>query len=440
MKKRYLILCLLLWLQSSACTTVDAPNSPSARLEGKLLSDWIALHLKLIRNTKGLGQGQINRQFTYSSVALYEAIAPADSRYRTLKNQLQDLVNLPAATLGKKACWEASGNASIAAVLRSFYAANPVNVSRIDSLENYYLNGFAKRGFTEDQIKSATDFGASIAAAILEWAKNDGASKTYPPYEIPKGEGLWEPTPPGFSAPAGPYTSQNRTCVKGSGSNTLPAPPESFASNPTSDFYKMVEKVYDASQVLTDEQKAMAIFWDDFPDGRYYGAAGHWASILKQVLDAEKLSLIEGSEAYARMHISLMDAFHGCWKAKYTYNLLRPVTYVQKYMNHPEWQPLIITPAHPEYPAAHASVSMAAAMALTYTLGSNIKFTDHSYDDLGFRPRTFKNFEAAGREAGLSRFYGGIHYQPSIEAGYILGAKTAENIKNQIHFSGGPPK
>jgi hypothetical protein len=435
MKKTYLILCMLVLLQLSAFAHKPAPMSPPAKLEGKLLSDWIALHLKLIRNTKGLSQGQINRQFTYSAVALYEAVAPADSRYRSLKNQLQDLVNLPAATLGKKACWEASGNAAVAAVLRNFYASNPAHVSRIDSLENYYLHGFVKGGFTKDQVKSGADFGASIASAILEWAKNDGAAKTYPAYEIPKGEGLWEPTPPGFSAPAAPYASQNRTCVKNSGANTLPPPPLSFTSNPASDFYKMVEKVYEASQVLTDDQKGMALFWDDFPDGRYYGAAGHWASILRQVLDTEKLSLIEGSEAYARMHISILDAFNGCWKAKYTYNLLRPVTYVHKYMNHPEWQPLIITPAHPEYPAAHASVSMAAAMALTYTLGDNIKFTDHSYDDLGFRPRSFKNFEAAGKEAGLSRFYGGIHYQPSIEAGYILGAKTAENIRNQIRFS-----
>jgi hypothetical protein len=78
---------------------------------------------------------------------------------------------------------------------------------------------------------------------------------------------------------------------------------------------------------------------------------------------------------------------------------------------------------------------MAAAMALTYSLGNNIKFTDHSYDDLGFQPRSFKNFEDAGKEAGLSRLYGGIHYRPSIEAGYVLGAKTAENVKNHIHFT-----
>ncbi|MBL0741370.1 vanadium-dependent haloperoxidase [Chryseolinea lacunae] len=433
MKKRYLIVFLLL-LQWTVITT-ESLALPPAKPDGKLLSDWIALHLKLIRKTKGLSQGQLNRQFAYSSVAFYEAVAAGDGRYVSLKNQLQDLENIPAAPTEKKTCRVASGNAAIASTLRNFYADNPSSTNRIDSLENYYLSVFAKDGFTKDQIKTGADFGVSIATAVLEWAKRDGAAKTYPPYEVPKGDGLWEPTPPGFTAPAAPYASQNRTCIKNSGSNTLPVPPISFAATPASDFYNMVQEVYQASLALTEDQKSMALFWDDFPDGRYYGASGHWASILRQIIDSEKLSLVKASEAYAQMTTTLLDAFNACWKAKYTYNVLRPITYVHRYMNHPEWQSLITTPAHPEYPAAHASVSMAAAKALTYTLGSNIKFTDHSYDDLGFRPRSFRNFEEAGKEAGLSRFYGGIHYRPSIEAGYLLGAKTAENIKSQIHFT-----
>jgi hypothetical protein len=196
----------------------------------------------------------------------------------------------------------------------------------------------------------------------------------------------------------------------------------------------MVNDVYVASQNLTDAQKAMALFWDDFPDGRYFGAAGHWASIFRQVAIAQKLPLVEAAAANAVMNITLMDAFNACWKAKYTYNLLRPVTYVQKHMGHADWKPLIVTPSHPEYPAAHASLSMAAADALTYVLGNNIAFTDHSYDDLGFTARSFKNFKEAGKEAGLSRFYGGIHYKPSIDAGYLLGTKTADNIKNQLRI------
>jgi hypothetical protein len=434
MKKRYLILCLLLLLPSFAFKSNNGSTTAIPKTEETLLSDWIALQLKLVRTTKGLSQGMLFRYFGYSSVAFYESIVASDKSYQSLASQLQGLERLPEFKGDKKTCWTASGNAAMAAMLRTFYEANPAGVRAIDSLENRYAEIIKKDGYTSANIDAAVAYGKSVAAAILEWSKNDGASTKYPAYEIPKGDGLWEPTPPAFSAPAAPYAYRNRTCLKNSTENTLPKKPLEFSADANSKFYSMVNDVYIASQNLTEAQKAMALFWDDFPDGRYYGAAGHWASIFRQVATSQKLSLTDGAAAYVVMNIALMDAFNACWKAKYTYNLLRPVTYVQKHMGHQDWTPLIITPSHPEYPAAHASLSMAAATALTHVLGNNIAFTDHSYDDLGFTARSFNNFEEAGREAGLSRFYGGIHYKPSIEAGYVLGATTAENIRKELHI------
>jgi hypothetical protein len=55
-------------------------------------------------------------------------------------------------------------------------------------------------------------------------------------------------------------------------------------------------------------------------------------------------------------------------------------------------------------------------------------FTDHTYDYLGFAPRTYSSFEAIGVEAGRSRLYAGIHYSNSINAGILQGNKVAENI------------
>jgi hypothetical protein len=434
MKKSYLFFCLMIFFLSTGFRAGDEPLRTISSPGSKLLSDWISLHLNLVRNTKGLSQGQLFRHFTYTSISLYESVVPGDKNYTSLSGQLQGLDSSPVPVFEKTTCWQASANTSMAAMLRTFYNSVPSNVQKIDSLERYYASVFLKEGFTSENIRTASEYGATVAGKVLEWAKNDGSSKTHPSYEVPKGDGLWEPTPPGFSAPAAPYAFHNRTCVKNSTANTLPPPPAKFSTEVNSPFYAMVNEVYTTSQNLSDEQRATALFWDDFPDGRYYGAAGHWASIFRQVVLLKQLSLVEASEAYAAMNMAMMDAFNACWKAKYTYNVLRPVTYVQKYIGHPEWKPLITTPAHPEYPAAHASMSMAAATALTNVLGNNIAFTDHSYDDLGFAPRSFKNFNEAGKEAGLSRLYGGIHYRPSIEAGYALGSKTATNVLNGIHF------
>ena len=394
-----LALTIMAGFDTASVTKMEKISDPKS---GTLLTDWIDIHLKLIRTTKGLSQGAIFRHLGYTSIGLYESIVNGDKGYVTLTGQLQGLENLPAIAADKKVCWQASANTVMASMLRSFYASSSSALK--------------------------------IASHILAWAKEDGAAKTWPPYEVPKGDGLWEPTPPAMAAPAAPYAQNNRTCVKNSIDNTLPAPPTKFSVYPGSAFYTMVNDVYQTSLNLTDAQKSIALFWDDFPDGKYYGAGGHWASIFKQLVSQKQLSLLTASVAYAKMNIAVMDAFCATWKAKYTYNVLRPVTYIHKHMNHTDWKPLIVTPSHPEYPAAHASLSMAAATALTNALGENVAFTDHSYDDLGFAPRSYKNLYEAGREAGMSRLYGGIHYKPSIEAGYGVGSKTAMNVLNGINF------
>jgi hypothetical protein len=425
-----LILTTLSGFDTTRVSKIEKISDPES---GKLLSDWIGVHLKLIRTTKGLSQGAIFRHLGYMSVGLYESIVQGDQRYQSLAGQLQELKPIPANTADKKTCWQASANAAMASMLRGFYGAS-TSFQKIDSLEKHYQHVFQTQGFSPENIKAGADVGTSVASHVLTWAKEDGSAKAWPAYEVPKGDGLWEPTAPAFGPPAAPYAYNNRTCVKNSTANTLPEAPTKFSTDPSSAFYKMANEVYQASLKLTEAQKSMALFWDDFPDGRYYGAGGHWASIFRQLLSAKKLSLIDASIAYAKMNIAMLDAFNATWKSKYTYNLLRPETYIRKHMSQSEWKPLIITPAHPEYVAAHASLSMAAATALTNALGDNISFTDHTYDDMGFAPRTFKSLNEAGKEAGLSRFYGGIHYLPSIEAGYGVGFKTANNVLSGINF------
>jgi hypothetical protein len=63
---------------------------------------------------------------------------------------------------------------------------------------------------------------------------------------------------------------------------------------------------------------------------------------------------------------------------------------------------------------------------------ARIKFTDHTYDYLGWAPRTFPSIIAIGLDAGNSRLYAGIHYQPSIDRGLIQGNKVADNIFGRI--------
>jgi hypothetical protein len=97
-------------------------------------------------------------------------------------------------------------------------------------------------------------------------------------------------------------------------------------------------------------------------------------------------------------------------------------------MGYTAWNPHIGTPAHPEYPSAHATLSAASADALQRLFGNIGSFTDHTYDYLNFAPRTYSSFTAIGVDAGQSRLNAGIHYQQTIDVSLIQGRKVTANI------------
>ncbi|MEX6689553.1 vanadium-dependent haloperoxidase [Danxiaibacter flavus] len=417
-----LIVCMV------ACTKQDQFTLPqNAKGTGKLLTDWIAVHLRLIKNTTGLSHVAYSRHFAYTSIAFYESLVPGSPGHQSIAGRLQNLNNLPAPQT-TQLCWIAAGNSAYASLMRFFYSGNKINLPIIDSLEaaeNEQLVNIAR--YSQAAVTAGNEFGNNLAQAIINWSMQDGSANIHPPYVPPTGDSLWVPTPPAFAVPAAPYWGDNKTIISGSIDNTLAPAPIPFSVQPASPFYNMANDLFAASQNLTTDQKDMAGHWDDSPNGKYVTAFGHWASILSQMITKLDLSLIRSAAIYAGMSIAMNDASISCWKAKYTYNRIRPVSYIRLYLGSPDWTSFITTPAHPEYPAAHSTLSYAAATVLTHYLG-NVPFTDHTYDNVGLAPRSYTSFIAAATEAGNSRFYGGIHFLPSIKAGAICGTAVSKNV------------
>ena len=214
-----------------------------------------------------------------------------------------------------------------------------------------------------------------------------------------------------------------------SNDNTQPGPPTAYSEDPASPFFKMVKHVYDVSQTLTPDQTAQAFFWRDLPG---VSTAGHWQNILLQVLVQTNSRLDKAAIAYALTGACFNDAAISAFKTKYIYNLVRPITYIRSVLGFPTWNSLLTTPNHPEYPSAHSVVSTATAGAFTMVFGDIGSFTDHTWDYLGFAPRTYSSFQAIGQDAGNSRVFAGIHYQPSVDTGFIQGEKVAANILGRL--------
>ena len=318
-----------------------------------------------------------------------------------------------------------SVNTALAFMNRNiFTTATAIDKAAIDSLENALNNSFLSKS-NPAVIALSNAFGKAVATAIFNWSETDGYKHASDPYTPPVGPGLWVPTPPLFAPASTPYWGNNRPIIAGSTDNTQPGPPIPYSEDPNSDFYKMVKHVYTVSQHLTHDDSAQALFWRDLPG---VTAAGHWLSILQQVLKQTNSKLDKAAFAYALTGACLNDAAISCLQTKYHYNLVRPITYIQKVLGHTSWLPLLSTPAHPEYSSAHCVISGAAAKALTAIFGDIGSFTDHTYDYLGFAPRTFSSFHAIGEDVAQARVFAGIHYRPSCDTGLVQGRKVTANI------------
>ena len=392
---------------------------------------WIDMQLHLIRtNPTPLGGLPPQRYFGYSAIALYESVVPGMPAYQSLSEQLTDMPAMPETLPEHAYYWPACGNAALAAMTRNFFTnASVANKASVDSLENALNSAYQMQTDTAEFNRSV-NFGKAVALLVFDWSKTDGAASANAPYTPPVGPGLWAPTPPAFAAAFGPYWGNNRLMVANSLDGAAPEAPPVYSEDPSSDFYKMVKDVYDVSQALTPEQKAIAIYYRDNPG---FGG-GHYLSILKQVLVQEDPKLDFTVYAFAKASISIIDAGIGCFKTKYQYNQQRPIKFIREVLGNSLWNPLFPTPNFPDFPSAHSTIAGSFGEIMEDLFGSDYHFTDHTYDYLGMSPRSFTSFDAMVQEIGDSRVYAGIHYRLSCERGTQQGRKIGQNINKTVKF------
>lgn len=282
--------------------------------------------------------------------------------------------------------WQVSANAAMASMVRSFYnGLTPSNLASIDSLENAYNQKLKPAAGSESFNRSQT-FGRNIAVAIYNWYLTDNLNLANTGYIPPVFPGAWVPTLPALANGINPYIGTARTFMTANLIVITPAFPAPYSEVVYTDLYKIQKNVYDVSKTLTAEQKNITFFWVDLGNGIGYTPPGHDFFIVTQALEQAGASLAVAAEVYAKAGIAERDASCACFRSKYTYNLLRPITCIRKIID-PAWLPLIPTAPHPEYPAAHAFVTGAIRQATAKVLGEKVPVTDHSHNFSGLLPR-----------------------------------------------------
>ena len=400
-----------------------AANTYSADVATK----WTDLQLLLIKSTTGYTPPIAARALGYSGLALYESVVPGISGYQSLAGQLKDITTLPKTDATKEYNWVLAANSAEYTLLKSLYATtSDANKTLMDSLSRN-IETSIKRDLTQDVTDRSIKFGTDIANAIFEYSKTDGGHEAYKnvypaDYILPTGAGAWEPTST-QKIPMLPYWGKVRQFVAAN-ANANPPAPLVFSYKTTSDFYKDALEVYNTNKNLTADQKNIGLYWAD--GGGTITPPGHHANIASIVLKKENAKLDKAAEVYAKLGMGVSDAFVSCWKCKYAYSLLRPVTYIKNVID-PAFAPLIATPPFPEYTSGHSSGSGAASQILTDIFGENYAFTDNTWESK-FTNRTFKSFFEYADEATISRLYGGIHYRNGNEKGQANGKLIGKNI------------
>lgn len=429
------IIYLMFIFSLFACKREDIPApalnelatlSVAAANDAAVPVSWYQLQLKLIRETSGFTPPVAARALAYTGVTLYEAVHSSSS----LKGQLNGLNYVPAPERGKQYNRAIAANSAMAAITKNLYPnASTANLALISQLETDNQAAYAD-SCAPEVITRSVNYGRQVAAAIYQWSTSDGGkdgyANTFPPdYVPPVGPGLWVPTPPLFQPAMLPYWGNNRPIIKPVTPDRAGIRPPVYSTDTTSAFYREAFYVYRTGITLTPEQNLIARYWAD--GGGTFTPPGHLIAITAQLVSERHLSLSVAARLFAQVGIGLNDAGILCWKYKYKYNVLRPVTYIRAHIDS-SWTPLIGTPPFPSYTSGHATFTGAAGRILAAYFGDSFSFTDNQKVPEGFAPRSFSGFEQMVEEASVSRVYGGIHYPVDSEVGKRTGEDIAERV------------
>ena len=227
-------------------------------------------------------------------------------------------------------------------------------------------------------------------------------------------------------------------------------------------FVQQSRDLIDISAALTDEQKMIAEYWADGPHSEL--PPGHWNLFAQFVSLRDHHELADDVKMFFALTNAVFDGGIVAWDAKRAFNSSRPATTIcflfhgqpirawggpyagTVTMDGAQWIPYqpstFPTPPFPEYISGHSTFSAAGAEILKRFTGS-----DHFGDSVTFLAGTsrvepgavpaqpvtltWSTFGEAADQAGISRRYGGIHFEAGDLTGRAMGRLVAEQAWNK---------
>ena len=438
MKKTLIIVCCFSYCLFSACrqkTNTEALN----KLCENPLPGWNHKLTQVIISDI-FSPPVSSRIFAYTNIAAYEALRPGYKNYSSYAGKLNGLNTLPLPDQGKEYCYPVASVIAFTTVAQKLvFDANAVK-----EMEKEYLKQLESLHIKEELLDSSVAYGRAVGNHIIAWASKDGylQRNSHPAYIVTKEPGRWQPTPPNYTDAIETNWKTLRPLALDSCSQFKPVAPPAYDTTKSSMFFKEAYEVYNKVKNPNEGDSAIAWYWDDNPNTSvtnghitYFqqknSPGGHWIHIACSVAQKEKYDAMKTVSLVSKTAIAMYDAFISCWDAKFTYNYIRPETFINKYIDK-DWVPLIQTPPFPEYPSGHSVASSSAAIVLTQMVGDKYMFTDSAEVPHGRPTRSFNSFYEAADQASISRLYGGIHFMTAITNGKDEGRKVGNYVMGKL--------
>ena len=250
--------------------------------------------------------------------------------------------------------------------------------------------------------------------------------------------------------------------------------PTGPAAYDTAAFRRQALDLLELSAQLTDRQKVISEYWADGPSSEL--PPGHWNLFAQYVSRRDhhghgRHGIGADVKMFFALNNAMFDAGIVAWDNKRVYDSVRPITAIRYLFNgqqvrawggpyqgprlidggawRPYQTPMFPTPPFPEYASGHSNFSAAAAGTLELFTGSDrfglsVVVPAHSSKvEPGLVPATditlrWATFTEAADEAGLSRRYGGIHFERGDLDARATGRACAEMTWHlaQRYFAG----
>ena len=311
-------------------------------------------------------------------------------------------------------------------------------------------------------------WGRAVGRKVLAMRTGDGSEPSKVNYYLGRYERRtdslrWRPTAPFYSARPGPAFASFERCLYPGQGQIAPWTMTSGAQFRVREFHDPASPEFAeefdnirrlggaASTVRTADQSEIALFWEDGPWG--ITPPGHMIHIGAQLLQDRGLDFIDLARAFALIGMTQCDASIFAWDSKCHHDIVRPESAIRvrapafanpdpRVVAQPDWRSYIPTPEFPAYPSGHSTFAATGAETIALIIGRDDVALSRRSPDLVLWPqlrgvtRRWTSLRELAQENGLSRLYGGVHW----EIDHAEAVKAGRAIARQAFRSTFPKK